>query len=330
MFANRILRLWILPTTAAAIATLMVVPTRPLRAAPDVRIPLFRAFTATGYWNTPLPGNAPTARHSPDIIAFLKKDNTTNYIRLAGTGSTGEWGDPIFWAGPGDSAYSVRGSSLPSEFQSLRIPAAAQADPTSDAQMTVYDLTAGYVASLNQASYDEATDTWSASGGALAYLSSNGLDRTWSTFPDHDPFNRGHRGVPAPMYGVRLDEVQAGSIDHVLKIAVDTTKCAHVFPMTGDECGTTARFAPPEGARIRIKASVDLGAYHLTPAALVIARAMQNYGAVIGDQGGTVTLKVENTVAEGQGQLWAGKLSANSLSAIPLDDFEVVKLGYGA
>ncbi|MCX7015398.1 MAG: hypothetical protein NTW86_23070, partial [Candidatus Sumerlaeota bacterium] len=120
------------------------------------------------------------------------------------------------------------------------------------------------------------------------------------------------------------------AIRHVLKIAVNTTKAAHVFPMVGDEKGTQAADAPPEGARIRIKASIDLSQRDLSPAARVIATALQQYGAVIGDQsGGPVNLKVENTVAEGRGQRWEGVLSEDALASIPLDDYEIVELGYG-
>ena len=122
----------------------------------------------------------------------------------------------------------------------------------------------------------------------------------------------------------------AGTIQHVLKIEVNTTRCAHVFPMTGDECGTYADDAPPEGARIRIKPTVDLAKMGLSSGALVVAVALQRYGAVIGDQSGdSVSLKVENTVAEGQGWLWGLLLQEDSLSAIPLKDYQVIKLGYG-
>jgi hypothetical protein len=136
--------------------------------------------------------------------------------------------------------------------------------------------------------------------------------------------------VPGAEFAVRYDEIQAGEIDHVLKIAVNTTKCEHYFPMVRDECGTTDQYAPPEGTRIRLKLSIDLSKYGLSPAALTIATALQKYGAVIGDQSsGPVNLKVENTVAEGKGQLWSGQLSKEDLSAFTLDDFEVIELGYG-
>jgi hypothetical protein len=116
-----------------------------------------------------------------------------------------------------------------------------------------------------------------------------------------------------------------------MKISVPRTKCAHVFPMIGDECGTTAQYAPPEGTRIRIKPEIKLYELGLSPAALAVARGLKRYGAVIGDQSGaSVKVKVENTVAEGRGWQWHGILGGNSLSLVPLQDFEVLQPGYGA
>src|SRR5262249_43346792 len=109
---------------------------------------------------------------------------------------------------------------------------------------------------------------------------------------------------------VRFDEITSGAIKHVLKIAVPATKCLHVFPMVADECGTRAAHAPPEGTRIRIKPRVDLARFHLSSAALIVARALKHYGAVIADQTrGKINLKVENTVRRGKGGDGEGSLA---------------------
>jgi hypothetical protein len=210
----------------------------------------------------------------------------------------------------------------------VRIPAGAAPDDTTDASMVVYDVGMGKVYAFWQTSYDASAKQWSSCGGTVFYLSSNGI--VGSLDQTDQPANYGHRGVPPAAFVVRYDEVSSGVIDHVLKIAVNTTKCSHAFPMSGDECGTSSANAPPEGARIRIKQSVDLNALGLSSSALVVARALQTYGAVIGDQsGGPVELKLENVVAQNRGWLWSGVLSSTSLSGIPLDDFEVIQLGWG-
>jgi hypothetical protein len=291
----------------------------------------YRAFKPSSYWNRPLPAAAPIDPNSAGMIAFLKSDNTMNYLHLAGTTSNGMWGNPIYRSKSPDETYDIVnscGNKQPPEFGTMRIPAGAQPDPTTDAAMTVYDRSKGLVYAMWQTSYNASNDTWSACGGTVYYLASNGLDG--SLAQSDQKSNDGHRGVPPSSFAVRYDEISTGVINHVLKIAVNTTKCSHVFPMVGDECGTSVADAPPEGTRIRIKRSVDVTKLGLSPSAMVIARTLQTYGAVIGDQsGGPVTLKVENTVAEGKGFLWSGVLSASSLAAIPLDDFEVIQLGWG-
>lgn len=193
--------------------------------------------------------------------------------------------------------------------------------------MTVYDRERGRVYGFSHARYDRSLDRWYACGGSVYYLGSNGLHGDLAA--SNQPRNRGHRGLPPPTWAVRYAEIEAGSIAHVLKIAVNTTKCTHVFPMVGNECGTSAAYAPPEGTRIRIKPWVDVARLGLSPAALTIARALQRYGAVIGDQsGGPMILKLENTVAAGKGWLWEGVLGPEALRAIPLHYFEVIKPGY--
>jgi hypothetical protein len=127
---------------------------------------------------------------------------------------------------------------------------------------------------------------------------------------------------------VRWDEIDAGSIDHALKIAINNT-CDHVWPLVGDE-GCNGGGLIPEGTRIRIRPEVDLSTYGLSRAQLTIVTALQRYGAFVGDQsGGGVALKVENTVAEGRGDLWNGVLDPRSLSKIPLSAYEVVERGWG-
>lgn len=291
----------------------------------------YRAFDPRSYWNTPLPADAPIDPNSNAIIAWLRRDNDPNYITLASASSSGKWGMPIYWSGRGDPTWNVVNTcSLrqPPEFSKVRIPVGAAPDPTSDAAMTVFDRGRGRVYGFHNAHFDTTTKQWKACGGTVYYLSSLGLDGRLRQ--SDNPRNFGHRGFPPPTWAVRLDEIKAGSIDHVLKIAVHHTGCKHVFPAVADECGTRAADAPPEGTRIRIKPSVDLGRLDLSPAALVIATALQRYGAVIGDQsGGGPSLKLENTVAEGRGQLWKGRLTPEALASIPLGLFEVVKLGYG-
>jgi hypothetical protein len=290
----------------------------------------YRPFVERSYWNRSLPKAAPRDPDSARILEFLRADNDTNYIRLGGATESGQWGMPVYWPGVNAPTYDIGRNcpvAQPPELSRVRIPRGARPDPTSDAALTIVDRNRGIAYGLGHARYDRATDRWTACGGAVYYLQSNGLHGDLRA--SDEKRNRGHRGLPPTVTAVRYGEVRAGSIDHVLKIAVHTTGCRHVFPMVDDECGSSHPYAPPEGTRIRIRPRVNLEQLHLSPAALVIARALKRYGAIIGDQtGGPIVLKLENTVAERRGFLWEGLLTPTSLEHIPLSCFEVIKPSY--
>ena len=79
---------------------------------------------------------------------------------------------------------------------------------------------------------------------------------------------------------------------------------------------------------MRIKPSINLKALDLHPQALVIAEALQKYGVYLGDSGGTTALKLEDTKAEGRGQLWT--VTANDLCSLPFTTqyWDVLPEGY--
>ncbi len=263
-------------------------------------------------------------------MRFIESHSSPDYVTFPGAGGEGVWGNPIYQAKPGDPSYAVRNSCSfhqPPEFSSMRIPTGANPDPSSDGAMTVYDRQNGVVYGLWHTRFDAASRTWSACGGAVYYLYSNGLE---GTLPQsNEKRNFGHRGAPPTTYAVTLEEIRSGSIDHALKLAINLTSHHFVFPMVGSDGNSNDPNAPPEGARIRIDPSIDLSQLNLSPAALTVATALQTYGAIIGDQdGGPTALKLENTVAEGLGQKWDHLLGKESLAKLPLQDYEIVALGY--
>ena len=289
----------------------------------------YRAFRKS-YWNRPLPVDARRADDSAAMIDFIRRTSGRNHVRLAGTSSSGRFGLPIYWARDGSPTYDVLGGSLPPEFSHLRIPKGARADASSDGAMCVFDRGRGWVAWLFRASF--ANGRWSAEGGAIHRLRSNGLDGSWRCV-NRDRRNRGHRGMPGAIAAIRYDEIRAGVIPHVLRIAVPAASGRHVFPMVNSDGDSSAPAAPPQGARLRIKPSVPLRALHrqgkLSRAGLIVARCLKRYGAVVGDESGDTMIKVEHTIAEGRGWLWRGRLGLDSLHAIPFSDYEFVRLGWG-
>jgi hypothetical protein len=305
------------PTAQPTVPPVVVQPSAPLRA-----------FSSGSPWNRLLPASAPVHPDSSRILANIKANNVNNgCVMLSGTG-TNTWGTPVYWASSGDPSYTVRRTryDLPPEFASLRIPRGAKPMAAADGEMTIFDRERGYVAWLSRAVYDATNDQWSAGGGSIAYLSSNGVV---GSLPGSDERrNTGsHRGLNGAIVAARYDEVQAGGIDHALRIGVRGASTGFVWPMTGSDGKSTDPYAPKQGSRLRIKPSIDLSRYRLAPDALVLARALQRYGAVVGDStGAPVELKLEDTVQQGRGQLW--RLPQNALCAVPIEAFEVLSESY--
>ena len=292
-----------------------------------------RAFSATSWWNAPLPDDPPLNPAGTAILEYLRTapQSGAGCLTLAGVGDS-PWGQPVYRARPGDREYDVTGiqGAQPPELTALRIPDDARPADNDDGSMTLYDASKGYVVALTDAERDESTGRWSAGGATVTYLDSNGLHT--QTGRSDDPRNRGtHRGNNGATMMVTWGEVRAGSIDHVLKASSGPeVSRRHVFPMVGsdgDYAGDDPA-VPPQGLRFRIKPSVDLSDLGLRPDALVVARALQRYGFYIGDSSGTTAVKLENTVAEGYGQLW--RLPADALCDLPFtpDYWDVLAEGY--
>ena len=311
---------------AAALSTALATTATSAPSAP----PVPRAFAATSWWNTPVPAAAPQNANETAILSYLRTapDNGGGYLRLAGAG-TNKWGQPVFWAGPGDKQYNVKWSSKkrPAELNTLRIPANMKAADTSDGALTLFDTERGYVVAMTDASYSPSTGTWQVSGASVTYLASNGLHAGTGLSNDARTIGS-HRGNNGATMMARYDQVQAGRIDNVMKISCGPEcNVGSTFPMIGSD-GDSTTSPLKQGLRLRIRPDVNLDSLGLPAQALVVAKAIQEYGVYIGDSGGTTSLKLENTVAEGKGQLW--DIKATALSKLPFTPqfWDVLPEGY--
>ncbi len=138
----------------------------------------------------------------------------------------------------------------------------------------------------------------------MTYLASNGLNV--NTGRSDDPRNIGtHRGNTGPTMAASWDQVKQGAIRHVLKVAVGSRARRPVRLPDGRlrrwVQGEQTRRCRPRGLRLRIKPSVDLNALHLSPEALIIARALQQYGFYIGDSSGRDSAEAREHQGRGPG-----------------------------
>jgi hypothetical protein len=89
-------------------------------------------------------------------------------------------------------------------------------------------------------------------------------------------------GLPIFPGLAKYEEVAAGAIRHALRFTVPRVQKSWVAPATHYGTQENACY-PPYGARVRLKASFDLG--RLTDQARVFGEALKKYGLMLADQG---------------------------------------------
>jgi hypothetical protein len=317
------------PTIVAALLAVFACAPAPDGAETGSARSDFRAFSHSSEWNKPLPTDAPIDPRSAEIIAEIQRYQNAGYPRL----TIGSWSEPIYFSDAGDPRYTVNPGSFGPRLVGVHIPRGASPAPTSDAQMTVFDRAKGLVFKLHTAAYESSTDTWTAGGTSQYDLDSNGLGCPLDQSDRRCPMNSGHRGIPPAIHAIRFDEVRSAlsggrGIRHTIKIALDETAGCHVYPAVGHEDGEGGVLTC-EGLILRIRPGIGLRARGLSRGCLHIARALQTYGAVVGDTGGVaMEIKLENL--EGSSRSWTdlGVSTSCFEGKISLSDFQVIRRGY--
>jgi hypothetical protein len=117
---------------------------------------------------------------------------------------------------------------------------------------------------------------WTAGSGATWNLRSTRLRPAGWTSADA-------AGLPILPLLARFDEVRRGRIDHALRVTVRRTRRAYVYPARHFASSSPDPSLPRMGERLRLKRGVDVGG--LPRQARVVARAMQQYGLIVADNG---------------------------------------------
>jgi hypothetical protein len=90
-------------------------------------------------------------------------------------------------------------------------------------------------------------------------------------------------GLPILPLLARYQEVKRGRITHALRMTVSETRRAFVYPARHFASSSTDPALPRMGERLRLKATVSLSG--LPRQARIVARAMQEYGVIVADNG---------------------------------------------
>lgn len=298
----------------------------------------WRPFSADSPWNTKIPADAlidplseilieDFASYSPLAINMPIYSVATYYIDSTKT--------PKKKVFPYFEGHYGRGFA-----PGTRIPAPAFAVPPGPAGSTAYlamiDPAAGRAWEMKQGAQDPETGYWGTSFGAEVDLKGTGVAAPWMTAPDTNlSASPRPSGVPLIAGLIRIDEIKAGHIDHALAIAYPAPRTGSFVSPASMALEAPEATAPnlvglPMGARIQLDPAYDIENTNLTPAAKVIARALQEYGAIVVDQTGSTVLFAESAPA--QLEAWQGLLAPTDLSELFTENmmgrnFRVLKLG---
>jgi glycosyltransferase involved in cell wall biosynthesis len=155
----------------------------------------------------------------------------------------------------------------------------------------------------------------------------------WDLSRVYPPSGRGDQctsadaaGFPIAPLVFNADELASGSINHAIRFILPNPRIragVYVHPATHAGAPRGPDTAPPMGARFRLKASFDVS--KLSPAAQVVAHAMQKYGMFLSD-GGNIVLTAQSD-ADTTAKYADVNFGPHDLQALKVTDFEVLDLG---
>lgn len=297
--------------------------------------PAWRPFGADSPWNTPIAANPEIEPDSAGLIAdFIGSSPWGPHLDV----NIPEYSIPLYWADASTTSYRVladyggdgwSGNDGANASGMMPIPAGAAPDSAADHHLLVIDLERNLEwGCWNMSGQD---GQWRAGLCATADLSGSGV-RPPATVA---PWNRaaGARACGFPLIAglIRAEEIQAGRIDHALVVAYPHVRAGYFTPPAStwqgaNGAGAVSSRGIPCGGRIQFDPTVDIDALPLGRSGRIIMRALQEYGAYVGDASGALSLYAENAPAA-QAYFANGVLDMYELNGkIDLTRFRVIRI----
>jgi hypothetical protein len=294
----------------------------------------WRPFSNASPWNTPISQAPAIDANSAALVADLAASSaSTPYIWI----NIQQYSIPVFWVDASTPRQNVSvtvlagqgfGSGAPAS-SLVPIPTGATPAAGTDRHLCIIDKQTQTEWGMWDASKSQAG--WTCSVAATADLAGTGVrppktgNPTWWTSP-------GARACGFPLIAglITVEEIQKGKIDHALVIAYPHMRSHWYAPPASTAQPTTSQALPtrgiPCGARVQLDPSVDVNALTLSTSGKIIARALQEYGALVGDFSGAISLYADaspDALAAWNG----GLLTSGELSALDLKKFRVLSIG---
>lgn len=280
-----------------------------------------RLFAADSYVNAPLPADAPidaySAGYRDALEYYLQGLNQTTAFGV----NTAHSSSPVYVVPAQQADVKVIAPSdkpgLQAQWDSVPLPPGAQAadakntdfsGSNQDNELVVYQPETDTLWEFYKFNYNAFGQPQANFGGRITQVSQN---------PGHftDPPTGPGKGYGAAATSIpllaglqRIDELQRGSIDHVVMFDVANINAGFCrWPAqrsdgsNGAIAGLPTSQPIPEGLRFRLPASLDVDALPgMSDYGRIVAKAVQRYGMVLTDRGGDFAFEAEDPTPTGQ------------------------------
>jgi hypothetical protein len=281
------------------------------------------------YFTTPIPANAAVDLNSSYWLGQIGAQFPQPYLNGPGN----RFSPPVYEASGAPARvvrcaycgpYTGAGRTGYADALTMPIPDGAQPDPSPDGHMAVIDRARGVEWDLIGALRDPVTGVWTARGAGQFDLAGDGHQNTaaggGSATASRLPLS------PAVSVAEVRRAISNGSylIPHALQFTAPNVdgRC-WVYPALGSD--GPARDGMPEGARVRLDPGYDVRS--LSPAARVLARTLQVYGAFNRDVGNAFAFYLREP--RGSDEQWSSVgIDGDSLASIPVSRFAILRTDY--
>jgi hypothetical protein len=304
-----------------------------------------RFFSDNSFWNQPVGPDPEIDDRSREWIELIRTEPNTPNIGINVT----QWTIPVYEVDENTPTYTVHRHRLTAEEQlhwdtkreyfghgpgfgpGVPIPEYALPDPEEDAHFAVIDREQKIAWDMwgfrirEDGSFESNTGMkYSLTGDGVFHTTDLDIMNGESVH-FHGPSRAS--GVPAIAGLIMYDEVMAGKIRHKLAIATRFAAFQEfVYPAAWTDGYT--RGGIPEGAVIQLDPNLDLEGFDLTEGEKVVARALQEYGAVVVDVAQGTPLYAEGLWAHPD-KSWEGILREwdAGICTVPIENYRILKTG---
>ncbi|MBN2093050.1 hypothetical protein JW964_25730 [candidate division KSB1 bacterium] len=304
-----------------------------------------RLFNNESFWNHPIKPNPEIDERSDEWIALLKTEPNTPNIGI----NVYKWTIPVYEVDENTPTLTIHRHQLseaekinwdtqreyfghgPGFGENVPIPPNALPDPEEDAHFSVVDWQRKIA--WDMWGFRKRPDgTFESNTGMKYKLDGDGVFDTkdfqilnGESVHFHGPSRAS--GVPAIAGLIMYDEVIRGKIAHKLAIATRFAAFQEfIYPAAWTDGYTPGGI--PEGAVIQLNPELDLSQFDLTSGEVVVARALQEYGAVFVDVAQGTPLYAEGLWGH-RDKSWEGILHEwdRGICTIPIDNYRFLKVG---